>query len=56
MTQAVAGVGNGIARDTAVITGLNFLSRATGFARVLAMAAALGATSLGNAYQSANLV
>ncbi|HUW02418.1 MAG TPA: lipid II flippase MurJ [Acidimicrobiales bacterium] len=56
MTQAVASVGNGIARDTAAITGLNFLSRATGFVRVLAMAAALGATSLGNAYQSANLV
>lgn len=56
MTQAVARPGNGLARDTAAVTGLNFLSRITGFARVLAMAAALGATSLGNAYQSANLV
>ncbi len=56
MTQAVARVDGGLARDTAAITGLNLLSRITGFARVIAMAAALGATSLGNAYQSANLV
>jgi putative peptidoglycan lipid II flippase len=46
----------GIGRDTLVVTVLNLASRLTGFARVLAVGAALGATSLGDAYQAANLV
>lgn len=45
-----------LARDTAAITALNALSRVTGFARVLAVGAALGATALGDTYQGANLV
>jgi putative peptidoglycan lipid II flippase len=45
-----------LVRSVAVITGWNAVSRITGFVRVLAVAAALGATFLGNTYQSANLV
>jgi putative peptidoglycan lipid II flippase len=45
-----------LGRSAAVITAWNAISRLTGFARVLAVAAALGATFLGNTYQSANLV
>ena len=45
-----------LARSTAVITAWNTASRLTGFVRVMAVAAALGATFLGNTYQSANLV
>ena len=45
-----------IARRTATITGLNVLSRATGFVRVVATASALGIAALGDAYQRANLV
>ncbi|MCU1461542.1 MAG: putative rane protein putative virulence factor [Acidimicrobiales bacterium] len=43
-------------RATAAITAGNVASRITGFVRVLAIAAALGTTFLGNTYQSANLV
>jgi putative peptidoglycan lipid II flippase len=46
----------GLARDTATVTALNLASRLSGFARVLAVGAALGATSLGDTYQAANLV
>jgi putative peptidoglycan lipid II flippase len=46
----------GLARATATVTAWNLVSRVTGFARVLAMGAALGATALGDTYQSANLV
>lgn len=56
MTGSLAPAERGLARDTASITGLNLASRITGFVRVLAMAAALGATPLGDAYQAANLV
>lgn len=48
--------GTSVARDTAVVSGLNLASRVTGLARVVAMSAALGATALGDTYQSANLV
>jgi putative peptidoglycan lipid II flippase len=43
-------------RATAAITVGNVVSRITGFVRVLAVAAALGTTFLGNTYQTANLV
>ncbi len=45
-----------IGRDTAVITFWNLISRLTGFARVVAVSAALGITRLGDTYQSANEV
>ncbi len=45
-----------LARATATITAWNLVSRLTGFARVVATGAALGATALGDTYQSANLV
>jgi putative peptidoglycan lipid II flippase len=45
-----------LARSTATISAWNALSRVTGFARVLAVGAALGTTFLGNTYQSSNLV
>jgi putative peptidoglycan lipid II flippase len=65
MKPAVAGAGTGadadperpgLGRAAAVVSGWNLVSRLTGFARVLAMGAALGATSLGDTYQAANLV
>lgn len=43
-------------RAAASITGLNLISRVTGFARVLAIGAALGVSSLGDVYQAANVV
>lgn len=46
----------GLLRSTATITGWNAVSRITGFARVLAVGAALGTTFVGNTYQSSNLV
>lgn len=45
-----------LVRSTATISAWNALSRVTGFVRVLAVGAALGATFLGNTYQSSNLV
>lgn len=39
-----------------MVSAWNLISRLTGFVRVLAVGAALGATFLGNTYQSANLV
>jgi putative peptidoglycan lipid II flippase len=45
-----------LARSTAAMSGLTALSRATGFVRVLVVAAVLGTTFLGNTYQSANTV
>lgn len=45
-----------VARATLTITAWNGVSRVTGFLRVLAVGAALGATFLGNTYQSSNLV
>ena len=45
-----------LARSAAAITVGNAVSRATGFVRVLAVAAALGTTFLGNTYQTSNLV
>lgn len=44
------------ARPALTIAAWNALSRATGFARVLAVTAVLGATFLGNTYQQSNLV
>ncbi len=46
----------GVARSTAAVSSLNLVSRGTGLLRVVAMSAALGATSLGDTYQAANLV
>lgn len=46
----------GLARATLVVSLLNLTSRVTGLGRVVAMSAALGATALGDTYQSANLV
>jgi putative peptidoglycan lipid II flippase len=46
----------GLLRSSAPITAWNLVSRITGFARVLVVGGALGATFLGNTYQSANLV
>jgi putative peptidoglycan lipid II flippase len=46
----------GLLRSTASITIGNVASRVTGFARVLAIGAALGTTFLGNTYQTSNLV
>ncbi|MGI8684919.1 MAG: lipid II flippase MurJ, partial [Acidimicrobiales bacterium] len=48
--------GGGLGRAALTISGWNAVSRVTGFVRVLAVGAALGATFLGNTYQSANLV
>ncbi|HET7487105.1 MAG TPA: lipid II flippase MurJ [Acidimicrobiales bacterium] len=45
-----------LGRSTLAVSGWNAVSRASGFARVLVVGAALGATFLGNTYQSANLV
>jgi putative peptidoglycan lipid II flippase len=45
-----------VARSTAAMTALTALSRATGFARIVVVAAVLGTTYLGNTYQSANTV
>src|SRR2546421_8380086 len=46
----------GLRRSTASITAGNVASRVTGFARVIAIGAALGTTFLGNTYQTSNLV
>ena len=43
-------------RATRTITVWNLVSRLTGFVRVVATGAALGATALGDTYQSANLI
>jgi putative peptidoglycan lipid II flippase len=45
-----------LARSTATQTVLTAVSRITGFARVVVVAAVLGTTFLGNTYQSANTV
>ena len=45
-----------LARSAVAITVGNAVSRATGFVRVIAVAAALGTTFLGNTYQTSNLV
>jgi putative peptidoglycan lipid II flippase len=45
-----------VGRATASIAAWNVVSRVTGFGRAVAMAAALGATALGDTYQAANLV
>ncbi len=52
----VATPGAGLGRAAVGISAWNAVSRVTGFVRVLAVGAALGATFLGNTYQSANLV
>ena len=44
------------ARDAAVVTAWNLASRVTGFARVVVVAGALGATRLGDTFQAANQV
>ncbi|MGY6499676.1 MAG: lipid II flippase MurJ [Acidimicrobiales bacterium] len=48
--------GSDIGRATVAVSVLNLVSRLTGLARVVAMSAALGATTLGDTYQAANLV
>ena len=49
MTRAVA-------RDAGTVTSWNLVSRVTGFARVVVVGGALGATRLGDTYQAANQV
>ena len=56
MTVPEAPADAGLLRSVATISAWNTVSRITGFARVLAVGAALGATFVGNTYQSANLV
>lgn len=56
MTAAPPGPGPSLSRAAFGVSGWNALSRVTGFARVLALGAAVGTTFLGNTYQSANLV
>lgn len=56
VTQAAGPAGPGLVRAALAVSGWNALSRVTGFVRVLAVGAALGATFLGNTYQSSNLV
>jgi putative peptidoglycan lipid II flippase len=46
----------GLLRSAVTISAWNTVSRVTGFVRVLAVGAALGATFVGNTYQSSNLV
>lgn len=46
----------GVAHDARTVTAWNLLSRLTGFARVLVIGGALGATRLGDTYQAANQV
>jgi putative peptidoglycan lipid II flippase len=46
----------GVAQQAGTVTGWNLLSRVTGFVRVLVIGGALGATRLGDTYQSANQV
>src|SRR5207244_6297992 len=55
-TEVASRVEAPLVRSTATISAWNALSRLTGFVRVLAVGAALGATFLGNTYQSSNLV
>ena len=43
-------------RDAATVTTWNLVSRATGFARVVVLGGALGATRLGDTYQASNQV
>src|SRR5204862_3613292 len=54
--EARVDLDQGLLRSTAAITAGNVASRVTGFVRVLAVAAALGTTFLGNTYQTSNLV
>lgn len=46
----------GLARAMVTMTGLTAVSRATGFVRIVVVAAVLGTTFLGNVYQSANTI
>ncbi|HEX2574763.1 MAG TPA: lipid II flippase MurJ [Aquihabitans sp.] len=46
----------GLARSMALMSALTAVSRATGFVRIVVVAAVLGTTFLGNVYQSANTV
>lgn len=46
----------GLARSMVAMTALTALSRATGFVRIVVVAAVVGTTFLGNAYQSTNTV
>lgn len=48
--------GEGTGRTTAAISAWNLVSRATGFARLLVTAAALGVSTLADSYQGANLI
>ncbi len=56
MTAPLAPSPPGLARSMAAMTALTALSRATGFVRIVVVAAVLGTTFLGNTYQSANTV
>lgn len=56
MTEPTAPGEVSLLRPAAAMTALTALSRATGFIRVLVVAAVLGTTYLGNTYQTANTV
>ena len=61
MTAATTGGGAALrapdaARDTGTVAALTLVSRLTGFVRIVAVAAVLGTTFLGNTYQTANTV
>ena len=56
-TRARTGArGPDAARDTGTVAALTLVSRLTGFVRIVAVAAVLGTTFLGNTYQTANTV
>ena len=48
--------GEALGRYTATIAALTFVSRLSGFARIIVVTAVLGTTALGDVYQTANLV
>lgn len=56
VTKGQLGVTRSISRDSATVAGWTLVSRVTGFARVVAVAAVLGPTFLGNIFQAVNLL
>lgn len=55
-TELRQGVSSGIRRDTMLVTVCTLLSRVSGFGRVMATAAVVGSGSLGDVYQTANMI
>ncbi|MEY2399209.1 MAG: putative peptidoglycan lipid flippase [Actinomycetota bacterium] len=56
MTTPALTTTRGAGRDAATVTTWNLISRLTGFARVVVLGGALGATRLGDTYQASNQV